>query len=236
MGSRYPLKTIESNSISIVRESELVRDSLANCLQSLDTIIPPVAYPKGAVLFMEGETSCGIFAVCSGQVKLFTSSREGNAIILKLAGAGELLGLPATLSGKPYEVTAEVLEQARVNFIPRAAFLSFLRAKPEAIVQVTQLLTNNHFSGHEVIQSFGRSRSGAAKLARFFLGWSCNYAHDQDRLRIALTHEEIGQMIGVRRETVTRLLTSFKKRRLLAVKGSAVNICDRPALQHLAGR
>jgi CRP/FNR family transcriptional regulator len=201
----------------------------------LDTIIPPVAYPKGAVLFMEGQTASGIFAVCGGQVNLSISSLEGKAIILRIAEAGELLGLPATLSGRPYEVTAEVSEQARVNFIPRAAFLRFLSAHPEAVIQVAQLLTDGHYAGHEVIQSLGLSRSASEKLARFFLGWSASHAHGQNHLRIPLTQEEIGEVIGVSRETVTRLLTAFNKRNLLTVKGSTVNICNRAALQSLAG-
>ena len=124
-------------------------DSLASRLKGLDTIIPPVAYPKGAALFMEGQEASGIFAVCSGQVKLSTSSHEGKAIILRIAEAGELIGLPATLSGKPYEVTAIVSEQARATFIPRAAFLRFMSANPAAVVQVAQLLMNNHYASHE---------------------------------------------------------------------------------------
>jgi CRP/FNR family transcriptional regulator, cyclic AMP receptor protein len=149
------------------------------------------------------------------------------------AEAGELLGLPAILSGRPYEVTAEVSEQARVNFIPRAAFLRFLNGHPEAVIQVAQLLTDSHYAGHEVIQSLGLSRSASEKLARFFLGWSANQAPGQNHLRIALTQEEIGEMVSVSRETVTRLLTAFKKN-LLTVKGATVNICNRAALQCLA--
>jgi CRP/FNR family transcriptional regulator len=234
MGSRYGLKIIQNPSASLARQGELFCGSLASSLTVLDTIIPPVAYPKGAVLFMEGQTASGIFAVCSGQVKLSTSSLEGKAMILRIAEAGELLGLPATLSGRPYEVTAEVSEQARVNFIPRAAFLRFL-SHPEAVIQVAQLLADSHYAEHEVIQSLGLSRSASEKLARFFLGWSANHAQGQNHLRIPLTQEEIGEVIGVSRETVTRLLTAFNKRNLLTVKGSTINICNRAALQSLAG-
>jgi CRP/FNR family cyclic AMP-dependent transcriptional regulator len=234
MGSRDGLKIVQSCSASLKRKGDVFCDSLVGSLTVLDTIVPPVAYPKGAVLFMEGQTASGIFAVCSGQVKLSTSSLEGKAMILRIAEAGELLGLPATLSGRPYEVTAEVSEQARVNFIPRAAFLRFL-SHPEAVIQVAQLLTDSHYAEHEVIQSLGLSRSASEKLARFFLGWSANHAQGQNHLRIPLTQEEIGEVIGVSRETVTRLLTAFNKRNLLTVKGSTINICNRAALQSLAG-
>ncbi len=88
MGSRYGLKIIQSCAAPLAHKGEVFFDSLASSFKVLDTIIPPVAYPKGAVLFMEGQTACGIFAVCSGQVKLSTSSLEGKAIILRIAEAG----------------------------------------------------------------------------------------------------------------------------------------------------
>ena len=95
-------------------------------------------------------------------------------------------------------------------------------------------MTDSHYAGYEVIQSLALSRSAPEELARFFLGWSAHHA-GQDHLQIALTHDEIGEMIGVTRETVTRLLTAFKKRNWLAVKGATVMISDRTALQSLAG-
>src|SRR5208282_5136111 len=212
--------------------SDLSHDSL----KGMNVFISPVTYPKGAALFLEGQTAHGVFAVCSGRVKLSTSSFQGKTIILKIAEAGELIGLPSTLSGKPYEVTAEVSEPARVNFIPREAFLGFLRANDEAEVDVARLLALSYYEGHRFIQSLGHSRSAGEKLARFFIGWSADHAGGEDRLFITLTHQEIGEMIGVSRETVTRQMAALKNRNLLTVKGATVTICDRVALQSMAGR
>jgi CRP/FNR family transcriptional regulator, cyclic AMP receptor protein len=175
MGSHYGLKIVKTSPVSLAPKGELFCDSLASNLKGLDIIIPPTAYPKGAVLFMEGQTAHGIFALCRGKVKLFTASREGKTIILKVAEAGELLGLPATLSDKPYEMTAKVSESAWVNFIPRSSFLRFLQANPAAAIQVAQHLMNSHYTDHELIQSLGLSRSASEKLARFFLGWSAKH-------------------------------------------------------------
>jgi len=92
MGSHYGLRTVKSRSISLARKEEVLCDSLSNSLTLLDTIIPPVAYPKGSVLFTEGQAACGIFAVCSGQVKLSTSSVAGKAVIvLSLSMANSLM-------------------------------------------------------------------------------------------------------------------------------------------------
>jgi CRP/FNR family cyclic AMP-dependent transcriptional regulator len=202
--------------------------------KALDVITSPVTYPKGAVLFVEGQAAHGIFAVYSGRVKLSTCSFDGKAIILKIAEAGELVGLPATLSGKPYEVTAEVSEPARVNFIRRAAFLEFLRGNGEAVVNVARLLAISYYEGHRLIQSLGHARSASEKLARFFIDWSAHHARGQDRLCITLTHQEIGEMIGISRETVSRQLSALKKRNLLTVRGATVTIRNRVALQGLA--
>jgi len=179
--------------------------------------------------------ACGLFMVCSGQVRLSTQSSNGRAILLKFVHAGDLSGLTAILSGKSYKATAEVSEPDQINFIPRAAFLRFLQANPEAVIHVAQLLADSHYAPHEIIETLGLSSSTFEKLARFLLGWFANHARGQDQVRIAITHEEIGSMIGVSRETLTRLLTAFKKRNLLAVTGTAVNICNGVAVQTLAG-
>jgi CRP/FNR family transcriptional regulator, cyclic AMP receptor protein len=232
--SHCGLKVVESRAAPLARQGESFSRALVDGLRELDIIVPPISYPKAAVLFLEGQKACGIFAVCSGQVKLSTSSPDGKTMILKVAGAGDLLGLPSTLSGKPYEVSAEVSERAHVNFIPRAAFLRYMRTNPQAFFQVAQLLTESHYAGHRVIQSLALSHSAAGRLAQFLLGWSTDHARGQDHLQIPLTQEEIGEMTGITRETVTRMMASFKKKNLLRVDGVTVNICNRAALQGLA--
>jgi CRP/FNR family transcriptional regulator len=230
MRSPCELRIVESSLAFLTHKGRVFCGLPANALKALDAFTYPVDYPKGALLFMEGQTARGIFVICSGQVKLYFSSRDGKVMILKIAQAGELLGLHATLSGKPYEVTAEVSEQAQVNFVPGPVFTRFLRMKSEAFMRIAKLLMDSHYADYELIQSLGLSRTASEKLARLLLTWSSS----QDRFQIALTHKEIGEMIGVTRETVTRLLNEFKKRQLLAVRGATVSICNRAALENLA--
>jgi len=109
--------------------------------------------------------ACGLFMVCSGQVRLSTQSSNGRAILLKFVHAGDLLGLTAILSGKSYKATADVSEPDQINFIPRAAFLRFLHANPEAVIHVAQLLADSHYAPHEIIETLGLSSSTFEKLA-----------------------------------------------------------------------
>src|SRR3954471_4166915 len=86
-------------------------------VKALDSIKFTAVYPKGSVLFVEGEQPRGVFIICSGRLKLTTSSAEGKTLIVKIAEAGEVLGASAAILGKPYEVSAETLEPAQINFI-----------------------------------------------------------------------------------------------------------------------
>jgi len=125
MKTPYGLQIIESCLTCPIEKDRVFCDLSQPALAALDAISSPVTYPKDAILFVEGQQSRGVFVLCHGRVKLSTNSADGKSIIVRIADAGEVVGLPGTLSGKPYELTAEVLEPLQANFIPRDAFLSF---------------------------------------------------------------------------------------------------------------
>ena len=196
-------------------------------------ITSAATYPKGATLFVEGQSPRGVFVLCSGKVKLSTSSPDGRSLILRISEPGEVLGLPATVTGKPYELTADVTEPTQANFISRADFLLFLREHGEAALRVAQQLGETYHSAIAEMRTIGLSHSAAEKLARFLLDLSANHdeVKGEVKLTLTLTHEEIAQMIGASRETVTRLFADFKKKQLLQVKGSTVIIKNKAGLE-----
>lgn len=236
MRPKNGLKIIESCLTCSVRNDRLLCNLSPRALSALDTITTPALYPKGAKLFDEGQSPRGVFILCSGRLKLFASSAEGKSLILRIADAGEVVGVPATVSGQPYEVSAEVLEPAQANFISRDDFLRFLSEHGEVALRVAQLLGEICHKTYQEVRSLGLSRSSAQKLARFLLDWSSRPGHSQPdgRVSLALTHEEIAQSINTSRETVTRTLTDLKNRELIYIQGSALTIRDRAALENLA--
>lgn len=194
----------------------------ADSLETLDTLKFTSIYPKGSLLFVEGETPRGVFILCSGLVKLTTSSAEGRTLIVKIAQQGEILGASATLLGKPYEVSAETIEPVQVNFVKQEDFLRFLATNSEVCLQTARQLSEKYHSAQLEIRSLGLSQTTSEKLANLLLNW-CQRGEETPkgvRLSVLLTHEEIAQMIGTTRETVTRLLSDFKRRKLIDVKGS----------------
>lgn len=196
----------------------------------------PAYFPKGTILFFEGQPSRGVFILYSGQVKLYTSSAGGKNFILGFANSGEILGLAGTLLGQPYEAWAETIQPTQASFVERQYLLHLMRHDYEVAVQAAMQLGESYRSAIAGVRVLGRSQSARQKLATFLLDW-CKSNHslrDEAGTQLTLTHEEIAQVIGTSRETVTRLLSGFKKKRLIQWKGSNLVLIDRVALESSA--
>jgi CRP/FNR family transcriptional regulator len=113
-----------------------------------------------------------VFILCTGKVKLSTSSADGRSLILRISEPGEVLGLTAAVTGKPYELTADVIEPTQANFISQADVLLFLREHGEATLRVAQQLGETYHSAVAEMRTIGLSHSAAEKLARFLLDLS----------------------------------------------------------------
>jgi CRP/FNR family transcriptional regulator len=237
MLSPYGMEIVESCLTCNLRTDRVFCDLPPAALQNFENIKFATAYPQGAVLFVEGQLPRGIFVICKGSVKLSINSPNGRTMIVKLAEAGEVLGMSATISGKPYEVTAETIDPCQVNFVKREDFLKFLRDDVDACFKVAEQLGEKYHNACKEVRSLGLSHSAAEKLAALLLEWSTKNGENmkaEPRLKIRLTHEEIAQMIGTSRETVTRLFADLKKRRIVQAKGSTLVIQNSSALKDIA--
>jgi CRP/FNR family cyclic AMP-dependent transcriptional regulator len=195
-----------------------------------------VAYPAGAVLFLEKQEPRGVFLLCAGEVKLSISSSEGKTLILRIAKPGEILGLMPTLTGTPYEGTAEALHPCQVAFVHRGDFLCFVAKHPETYQNVVKELSSCYQTACEQLRTLGLTSSANEKLARLLLDWSARGTETKQgtQIKFSVTHEEIAEFIGTTRETVTRTLSEFKNRRLVAQQGSTLVIPNRAALESYA--
>jgi CRP/FNR family cyclic AMP-dependent transcriptional regulator len=235
MRAPYGLNILDNCLTCPVREEHLFCNLSAPALQKLNEIKSTAVYPKGAVLFIEGQQPRGVFVLCTGKVKLSTSSSEGKTVITKISDAGDVLGLNASISDHPYEVTAEMVDPGQANFIPRDALLRFLREHGEVALRVAQQLSSNYYTAYEGIRMLGLTSSPGEKFAKLLLSWypEKEQANGQAQIKLTLTHEEIAEMIGTTRETVSRLFSEFKKKRLLEAKGSTLILRSKLALEKM---
>jgi len=191
-------------------------------------------YPAGAVLFSEGDMPRGVFILCSGRAKVTTSSTEGKTLILRIAEPGEILGVSATVNGKPYEVSAETLDPSQLTFVKGNDFLRLLQTNAELCLNAVRQLSAKYYDAQREIRSLGLAHTTTEKLAHLLLDWAAAHGTPTPRgtrLRVLYTHEQIAQMIGSTRETVTRVLTELRHGNVIEVKGSSLVLLDRYALE-----
>ena len=205
-------------------------------IRALNTIRNTARYPKGAVLFVKGRLPRGAFVLCKGRAKLSVETIDGKTIILGIAGAGEVLGLAAAVSGAPYEATAEALEPCRVSLLERNPLLRLMRQQNEFCLRVAEYLSEKYRSTCQEIRIRSVQQTASKKLAKLLMGWAASNGStgEPNRIRLTLTHEKIAEMIGTKRETVTRLLGDFKRKGLIQQRGPMLLIRNRVALDALA--
>ena len=201
------------------------------------TIGIETSFARGTTLFSEGGRSNGVFVICTGQVKLFCTSKEGKTLILKIAIPGDVLGLGAVISGSAYEVTGETLEPTQIKSIPRDDFLSFLEKHGEGSLHAAKALSDDYKAAFFDARRLALSGSSAGRLAGVLLDWGKTAAtcgKFEMRFTMALTHEELANIVGSSRETVTRMLSRFKKEELIQMRGSSILILAPERLERLA--
>src|SRR5947209_7506826 len=192
-------------------------------------------YPGGAILFIEGQMPRGAFVLCSGKVKLSTTSREGKVLILKMVEPGEVMGLSAVISGEAFEVTAETVGPCLVNSVEREGLLRLIERSGELGLRSAQAVSREFQYAYREIHELVLARSSSGKLARLLLSWvnGREEANCEMRIQAPATHEEMAQRIGASRETVTRLLSELKKKDLIKLEGSTLVITNRSGLEAL---
>ena len=196
-----------------------------------------MSFRRGARLFTEGEQPHCVFMVRSGHIKLYSTSQEGKTIILRVADGAQVLGLSAALTASELQVSAVALEHCRVSAIPVKDFLKFLADSPDAARQAIHCILEEYRVLSDEIQRLSLPATGAVRLAALLLDWMKIPQREGSigsGFTMVLTHEEIGAMTASSRETVSRLLTYFRREKLIDTKGPSLTVLRPKALALLA--
>lgn len=202
--------------------------------------ILPVFYPKGGMLFFEGQAATGVFILRTGRAKESMVSSKGKTAIVRVVGPGVILGLSAVLTGAPHECTVETLEPTHADYLRKAAFLHLLKISRELSQMVASQLIRDCKEAYAGIRCLGVSASVSERLARLLLQWAeCPLTNQNPntagaRIRVTLTHEEIGQFVGSTRETTSRILGELRKKKWITTNGNIWTITNEDAIRKLA--
>jgi len=210
-------------------------------LADFDKIGTSVTLPKGAVLFREDESGDRVHILCEGRVKLSCTSKEGKTLNLKIALAGDVLGLSGVISGGPFEVSAETLEPVWVKTIRKTDFMSFLEKHGEASLHAAKALSEEYRTAFSDARRLALSGSVTGRLAGLLLEWghasACGKAQagttQEMRFNMVLTHDDLANFTGSSRETVTRALGKLQRDGLIRINGAMVHLLQPEKLGEL---
>lgn len=237
MRSPYGLEIVENCQLCKLRARRVFCDLPRPTLNALQHLGFATACPKGSVLVAQGQPAREVAVVCVGHVKISTASQTGKRICLGIAGPGTVLGLSAAISGTPHQVWIEALEPCQLRIIKTDRFLRLLRKDHAACFAAVTCLSNEVRKMHSCLRLFGLTHSAAERLARVLVQWEIREDDEPKtklRLKFSLTHQELAEILGVARETVTRLLTSFEQKQLIRCRGTTLVIEDERTLRALA--
>ncbi len=189
---------------------------------------------RGVVLFVEGEPVRGVYILRSGRATVSISSSDGRVVMLRIAEAGDVLGLNSVLRNGSYDATVKALEPCRTDFIPRAQLIELMEQSETGARAILKIVSRELTSLMEHAKLVLLPVTVNARMARLLLEWGKKNGSGTLQLNKVLTHEQIAQMICSSRETVTRLLANLSRQKVILVTSDIIVINDLLALEKLA--
>lgn len=190
-------------------------------------------FRKGQILFVKGMPASTLYVVLSGHVKVFRSSPDGREQIVHFLGPGDELAVVPFFDRGPYPATAEVVEDARIACITWEQFDQMVTQNPRLLLRVNQHLARRLREAQEKIARLGL-QDASARVAALLLDLSRKHGravYHGVEIDLDLTRQELGSFVGLSRETVTRVLSDFKRSGVIDLNGNKITVLDEERLK-----
>jgi CRP/FNR family cyclic AMP-dependent transcriptional regulator len=222
-----------SSKLAVLRNHPFFCDLDPEALDQLCRYAKHTTLKRGATIFSKGDPGNSLFAVISGTVKMSVSSADGRSAIFNLIGAGEIFGEIALLDGlgRSADVTANT--NCEVFVIDRREFIPFVRSQPELAMKFIELLcTRLRWTSDQVEQIILQNLPG--RLASALLRLTEKHKLAPGGRTIAVTQQEISEMVGMTRESINKQLRVWAARKWVRLEHGAIVVLNAEPLQALA--
>lgn len=199
-------------------------------MESLDQEKNTNTYKKGQELFVEGNPSFGLYCISSGKIKLTKTTEDGKSVILRIAGAGEIIGHRSLLANSPYNATATAMDEAKVCFVSQTTINKLSDQNNNISKQLLARISEQLGMNENRLVSLAQHNL-RQKLAEALFILAENYGiEDPDqgniRLDMKLSREELSSYTGTATENTIRLISEFKKQGLISESEKQITILD----------
>jgi CRP-like cAMP-binding protein len=219
-----------------LKKVPLLADLNAETLGHIADVVEMKEIRRRQVIYLPGDPGSAVYVVNGGRVKVSKVTRDGKELTLAYRGPGEVFGEACLIDGSPREEMAEAMENALVTEIERAQFEKLLSTQASLGYKLTKILAQRRREMETKIENLV-FKDVNSKLAELLLRLGSEYGVDDSRgtlVALKITHQEMANLIGSTRETVSLTLAQFKRKGLIQTEGRKVIIADREGLRALA--
>ncbi|WP_435254417.1 Crp/Fnr family transcriptional regulator [Tenacibaculum sp. A30] len=215
----------EFNSLKTLTKDELIR--ITGCKTSKTV-------RKGEVLFDEGEYINGVFCIKEGVCKVSKMSDNGRDQIIHLIQKGDILGERSLINNEASNLKAIAINDMEVCFIPKDEIIRDLENNPHFSLDLLRKMANSLKKADDVIVDMAQ-KTVKQRLAATLLFLEAKFEkNDNGSIKVNLSREDIANIIGTATESAIRLLSEFKKKKMIDLQGKEIVILDVKALKDLS--
>jgi CRP/FNR family transcriptional regulator, cyclic AMP receptor protein len=189
------------------------------------------AYRKGQIIFLEEETGSYMYLVLSGKVKVSKAGTGGKETILAIHRTGDFFGEMSLLDGKTAPATVSAMEDSKIISVSGSDFHKYLLHNEKVMLQIINVLCARL---RQVWQTQSLSSSTADARIRMGIYQLAKRHGIRDAhgtiIDLKITHQELAEMVGTSRETVTRVLARLKDQGILEIDQRRMTLLDADAL------
>jgi len=189
------------------------------------------AYNKNQVIFLEEETGNYMYLVLSGKVKVSKAGAGGRETILAIHRTGDFFGEMSLLDGKTAPATVSAMEDSKIISLSGADFHKYLMHNEKVLLQIINVLCGRL---RQVWQTQSISSSSAEAKIRMGIYQLSKRHGIQDAhgtiIDLKITHQELAEMVGTSRETVTRVLARLREEGIIEIEQRRITLLNSKAL------
>jgi CRP/FNR family cyclic AMP-dependent transcriptional regulator len=225
-------RSVAGSLLSVLRKHPMFCDLDPEALEQLCRYAKHSTLKRGATIFSKGDPGNSLVAVISGTVKISISSADGRSAILNLIGAGEIFGEMSVLDGQPRSADAVANTNCEIFIIDRREFLPFVRGQPALAMKFIELLcTRLRWTSDQVEQVILQNLPG--RLASALIRLTEKHKQEPNGRTIAITQQEISEMVGMTRESINKQLRTWAARNWVRLEHGAIVVLKVEPLQAL---
>lgn len=216
------------NSINALKNVPIFSQLRDEDLEKISSITFEKKYRKGSMIFMEGDNGEASYFIKSGKIKISKSSKDGKELILNIYGKNQVFAEVTIFNDISYPATAEVLEDAVVGVIMNSDLEKLIKMNSELGFNLIKILSKRLFNAQTKLKQLALNDT-YSRTADTLIRLSKNHGilrNGHIEFELELSRQELANMIGTARETVSRVLSRFRKEGSIEITGKIIIIKD----------